>query len=698
VASSTLHHIYTVSSEIVEVVLTAPVSGRKCEGVVTYPCRDKADYSAGPYDYQWEVSLLSRFAGPRALVLLLWRADRNLLVWMAILILVLGLLPNATILATGLLVDALPDAVRDGIASDAGRHALLALGLVTAGFFAAGLGLALARLLCEVMNTRLMQAVSHTAGRAYLAPRHLTGLERPEVAGQLDATRDFERTGLHVQTAWALRIVVSMRIAGIGSAVILFGFAWWAPLVLIAGWSIANRGASRWMERGFAATRSEGGGQLRRSEYLRGLATGASAAKEVRIFGLSEWVVAEYTKAWLGAMSTVWRARRTNVRGLALGTIAVVGAHAVVFAALGWQASQGDLRVGALAVYGLAALGMGELGFLGEPQWRLGRAAALARQLLDLERRLGDRTEGDAATPDGDSGPASRPAPRPAPRPAAARGQPAEVRLEGVWFRYRGAAQPVLAGLDLHIPAGQSLAVVGLNGAGKTTLTKLICGLYAPEAGSVSIDGRDLRTVDPAQLQTRLGVIFQTFLRYELSLRENVGFGSSRLLDHPRELEAALRDAGGVDLLADLPAGWDTVLARGYPSSADLSGGQWQKVALARALTAVRGGAGLLILDEPTANLDVRAEAELFDRFLSLTRDTTTILVSHRLSSVRHVDRIVVLDGGRVVEDGNHDELMAAGGSYATMFTLQAQRFGDQATRGDSERDEDTVAGDAAHA
>jgi ATP-binding cassette subfamily B protein len=170
-------------------------------------------------------------------------------------------------------------------------------------------------------------------------------------------------------------------------------------------------------------------------------------------------------------------------------------------------------------------------------------------------------------------------------------------------------------------------------------------------------------------------VIFQDFVRYPLPLRENVGFGHLALLPDPAALEGALHDAGGAHLLAGLPAGWDTVLSRAFEGGADLSGGQWQRVALARALLAVRGGAGLLILDEPTASLDVRAETELFERFLELTRDVTTILVSHRLSSVRHADRIVVIDGGRVVEDGTHEQLMRDGRRYASLFSLQAERF-----------------------
>jgi ATP-binding cassette subfamily B protein len=163
-------------------------------------------------------------------------------------------------------------------------------------------------------------------------------------------------------------------------------------------------------------------------------------------------------------------------------------------------------------------------------------------------------------------------------------------------------------------------------------------------------------------------------VRYQLPLRANVGFGDTAITDDAA-LARALRDAGGADLVEQLPAGWDTVLSTGYDGGVDLSGGQWQKVALARALLAVRAGAGLLILDEPTANLDVTAEAELFDRFLNLTRGVTTILVSHRLSSVRHADRIVLLHDGRIAEDGSHDELLAAGGRYATLFRLQAERF-----------------------
>jgi ATP-binding cassette subfamily B protein len=304
-------------------------------------------------------------------------------------------------------------------------------------------------------------------------------------------------------------------------------------------------------------------------------------------------------------------------------------------------------------VFVQAALALSDLGLVGDAQWTLSQTLAVVGRLEELR--------------------AGAPAELPPPLSAAdaARRGAVGVRLESVGFTYRSRREPTLDGLDLDIPAGQSVAIVGENGAGKSTLIKLLCGLYEPDSGRVTLDGG----ASPLQARGRVGVIFQDFVRYQLPLRENVGFGRLPLLDEREVLEGALRDAGGAELMGGMPLGWDTVLSREFEGGVDLSGGQWQRIALARALTAIRGGAGLLILDEPTASLDVRAETELFERFLELTRDVTTILVSHRLSSVRHADRIVVIGGGRVVEDGTHDELMRAGGRYAEMFRLQAERF-----------------------
>jgi ABC-type multidrug transport system fused ATPase/permease subunit len=247
-------------------------------------------------------------------------------------------------------------------------------------------------------------------------------------------------------------------------------------------------------------------------------------------------------------------------------------------------------------------------------------------------------------------------------------GEGSEIRFRNVRFAYPTTGEPVLDGFDLTIPAGTSLAIVGQNGAGKTTLAKLLCRLYDPQDGAIEVDGVDLRELELDAWRSRVAAVFQDFVRFELPLRDNVAPNGA-----PDEtIEAALAQAGAAGL-----ASLGTVLSKAYRGGTDLSGGQWQRVALARALCAVRLGAGVVLLDEPTAQLDVRGEAEIFDRILDATRQVTTILISHRFSTVRHADRICVLEHGSVAELGTHDELMALGGRYRTMFELQASRFGE---------------------
>ncbi len=330
-------------------------------------------------------------------------------------------------------------------------------------------------------------------------------------------------------------------------------------------------------------------------------------------------------------------------------------AHIVAFGMIAYDAAHGQLSAAHIVLYGQAILASFTIGLIGDPQWTVARAAGAAQRLVDIRGRIELPPDGRAVAP---------------PRTGAA-----AIELRGVRFTYPSRDLPTLDGLDLTIPAGQSIAIVGENGAGKSTLIKLLAGLYLADQGTVRIDGVDLASAHLEVIRRRIAAIFQQFVRYHLPLRENVGYGDLTHLHDDHILADALRSAGGAAVLERLEHGWDTVLSAEYEDGTDLSGGQWQRVALARALAAINGGAGVLILDEPTAALDIRAEVELFERFLEVTHGMTTILVSHRLSSVRHADRIVVVEGGRLVEDGSHGELMATGGRYAKMFNLQAQRF-----------------------
>jgi ATP-binding cassette subfamily B protein len=249
------------------------------------------------------------------------------------------------------------------------------------------------------------------------------------------------------------------------------------------------------------------------------------------------------------------------------------------------------------------------------------------------------------------------------------------ITFEQVSYTYPGADRAALSELDLSLRAGSSLAIVGVNGAGKTTLITLLARLRDPTTGRIAVDGIDLSALDPLAWQRRVAVVYQDFTHYPLTARENVALVDLEGEVDDELLARAVEMAGATSVIDGLPHGWDTVLAAGYRRGGDLSGGQWQRIALARALYAVGRGAGLLVLDEPTAQLDIRSEAAFYERFLELTTGVTSIVISHRFSTVRRAERIAVLDGGRITELGTHDELLALGGTYAEMFRAQAAGF-----------------------
>jgi ATP-binding cassette subfamily B protein len=253
--------------------------------------------------------------------------------------------------------------------------------------------------------------------------------------------------------------------------------------------------------------------------------------------------------------------------------------------------------------------------------------------------------------------------------------QAGTVRFESVRYRYAGTGKDVLEDVDLELTAGTATALVGVNGAGKSTLVSLLARLRDPTGGRITLDGTDIRSLDPGKWQRTIALMPQDPVRYPLSAYDNVAFGA---VEHAGDRDGVLRAAAlsGFAAVADgLPRGWDTVLARELPGGAELSGGQWQRLALARALFATFHGARILVLDEPTAALDVRAEARFYQRFHEITAGLTTLVISHRFATVRRAQRICVLDGGAITERGSHAELVAAGGRYAELYRLQAARF-----------------------
>ncbi len=493
---------------------------------------------------------------------------------------------------------------------------------------------------------------------ACVRPAGIGHLEDPELAADMAMAREFDNGVAGPPMEVALPFIAVGLVdfgAGVASALVLFGLSWWAPLLLGGAWF-----GTHWLLRESAVWRDRNTDEVRdaskHADYAYRMAVDPPSAKELRMFGLADWTVDRFTARRQRLHELQAAATRLRERPLALSLATVVVANLVVFGYLGIRLSGGDLSLGPAVVFAQVAVGTSLLAF-GGLNWALDGAAAPTAAVLRLEtaaaragalQRVGDRP---------------------------ADGLPArEISFRDVGFGYPRSGRRVFEGLDLTIPAGRSLAIVGQNGAGKTTLAKLLCRLYDPDTGAIEVDGVDLRDVDVTAWRSRVTAVFQDFMRFELTLRENVAPDGAVDGATDDDIRAALADAGA-DGLADL----DTPLSKQYDGGVDLSGGQWQRVALARALCAVRRGAGLVLLDEPTAQLDVRGEAAIFERVLAATRGVTTVLVSHRFSTVRRVDRICVVEEGRVVELGSHDELMAAGGRYRTMFDLQAERFADPA-------------------
>ncbi len=394
--------------------------------------------------------------------------------------------------------------------------------------------------------------------------------------------------------------------------------------------------------------------ESRRLQYSRDMLLTPEPAKDVRLYGLASFFRRRYGEIFERTMGSLERLRRRLAISMTLASVlSALGAGAVYLYVV-WLIVNGDGSIGDLVLYGgAAALFQATLPMLG---FDVGFLSTLSFIFLPSLYRVLE-TPPDLAVPEN---------PAPAPKPIRS-----GIVFEKVSFSYPGNPRPVLRDLSFSIQRGESLALVGRNGAGKTTIVKLLLRLYDPSAGRILLDGVDLREYDLEDLRREIGAIFQDFVRFELTAGENIGLGEVTAMEDSERIMTAASKAGAVDLIENLPEGVDTWIGREF-GGRELSGGEWQKLALARAFMR---DSQLLVLDEPTANLDVQTEYEIHLRFHRLTRDRTTVLISHRFSTVRMADRIIYLADGRIQKEGSHSQLMALDGQYAHLYGLQSASY-----------------------
>jgi ABC-type multidrug transport system fused ATPase/permease subunit len=497
------------------------------------------------------------------------------------------------------------------------------------------------------LTLRLMKAVGDLPGMAYFEdPKFRDKLTISEWIGWSPA-----------QSVQSLQAATQSIISIAGFVVVASEYAGWvAPAILCSAIPAGLISIRYTKQVGLARWRHSP--EMRRADYYRDLGLKLENAKEVRIFGLKDWMVGRNVGHYFASMGEAWKIRKQGLAiqlGLRAPAVAVM---AYAYMRMVNDGTVGAIDVGLFAAASMAAVSLGSmvialfqtLTWLRQSNYYL----PVAFQIMNLAREPRLDVSGTVSTKDIEH---------------------SGITFENVSFSYPGNDRKVLNGLNLHIPAGQKLALVGENGAGKTTLIKLLCRMYDPTEGRILVDGYDIRELQLLELRNRLAVIFQDFVKYKLSAEDNIGFGSVANAKNRQLLETAASRVGVLEKIEELPDGWDTKLAREF-DGVDLSGGEWQRVALARAITAQLGqDSDILILDEPTASLDVRLEHELYEHFEHISGDSTTLLVSHRFSTVRMAERIVFMTDGAVVEDGTHEELMANPAAYAELYEFQAEHY-----------------------
>ena len=594
-------------------------------------------------------------ASPRLRVVrLVTETSRGLAAAMVLYVLADGFLPIVALIALGRAVGKIPPAVEHGLGSPSGHSLLIALAIGTVAY-----GLSLLRSPVEALLEAYCSAAMSTGmqrrlARAVCEPEGVEHLEDPAVLDMLaSASGELSSSG-PADAPMSLASALGDRLSGFLACVTLATFRWWVGLFFFVGWTVI-RPPLRKMLAARATLVRQATPELRHSWYYLGCSYRPAFAKEIRMFGLADWILARHRAAWLAGMAGPWaQLRKFQLRALLFGLF-IAAMYVTGAGELGLAAYQHTIALSTVAIMLPMFMSTPQVGGVTAADISLEQTLASVPDLDEIIARL--RASAVPGTRDATALPA------------------AGIRFESVSYQYPTGDRPVVEGLDLELAAGRSLALVGINGAGKTTLVTLLARLREATGGRILIDGTDVRELDARSWQRQVAVVYQDFTRYPLTARENVGFRDLGDQIDEAALESAAAKAGALDLIRELPAGWDTICSPGYLGGPDLSGGQWQRIALARALYSAARGARVLVLDEPTAQLDVRAEAAFYQRFLELTAGLTTMVISHRFATVRRADRIAVLDGGRITELGSHDELLASGGSYAEMFTMQAAAF-----------------------
>lgn len=594
-------------------------------------------------------------------VRLVWETSPRLTIALAVLTLLAGVLPAGVAYVGKLIVDAVVAAIESGAEAD--RWEALRWVAVECGLVAVLAGL---RRGIDVATSLLRALLGHRVNVLILEKALTLALPQFEDSAFYDklteARREASRRPLAlVQKTFGL---VQNGVSLVSYGALLLQFSGWAVLVLAVAGLPAFFAEAKFSGEAFRLFRWRSP-ETRKQAYLEWVMARNDFAKEVQLLGLGPELLDRYRKIF----DTLYpEDRDLTLRrggwGYALGLLST----ATFYGAYGWivyATVAGQLTLGEMTMYVLL-FKQGQAAFSAI----LSAVGGMYEDNLyvsNLYSFLGQAPTGSTGT-ETTAGVASG--------EASGEGTDAGmvgVRFEDVWFSYPGADEPAVRGVSFAIEPGQKLALVGQNGSGKTTLIKLLCGLYLPDRGRVVIDGRDVREWDPDALRSRIAVVFQDFIQYQFTVGENIGLGDVAHVDDAARRTVAAQKGMSLPFIEALPAKFETQLGRWFDDGRELSGGQWQKIALSRAF--MRSGARIVVLDEPTSAMDAEAEAELFERIREVSGEQMAILISHRFSTVRMADRIVVLARGEIIEEGSHASLMAADGLYARLFSLQAAGY-----------------------